>query len=57
MGPEGKQHGIVLYDKVPGGAGHVRELFDFGDKLFAEAEKVLFVDTVHHKVCESGCLQ
>jgi hypothetical protein len=57
VGPNGMEHGVVLYDNVPGGAGHVRELLDLGDRLLNEAEKVLFVDDTHHKLCESACLQ
>lgn len=52
-----RQQGVVIYDNVPGGAGHVRELFDLNRQwLETAASKVLWVNAEHHAHCESGCL-
>lgn len=48
--------GAVLYDSVPGGAGHVRELFARGSEWLTEALAVLFVNSSHHERCETACL-
>jgi hypothetical protein len=55
-GTAGSTNGVVLYDSVPGGAGHVLELKTLGDDLVRETIKVLYVDADHHARCESGCL-
>jgi Lhr-like helicase len=47
---------VVVYDNVPGGAGHVRELLDRGRNWLEEAERVLHVNAEHHARCESACL-
>ena len=53
----GRGQGVVIYDNVPGGAGHVRELFDLGREwLEAAAQNVLWIDEQHHERCETGCL-
>src|SRR5581483_10290082 len=46
----------VIYDNVPGGAGHVRELLDRGADWLREAERVLFVSDDHDRQCEAACL-
>lgn len=48
--------GAGLYDSVPGGAGHVRELFARGGEWLTEALNVLFVNQPHHERCETACL-
>jgi hypothetical protein len=48
--------GAVTYDNVPGGAGHVRELFDRKREWLKEALSVLFVDERHDARCETACL-
>jgi Lhr-like helicase len=48
--------GAVLYDNVPGGAGHVRELFARNREWLNEALSVLFVDERHDARCETACL-
>ena len=48
--------GAVLYDNVPGGAGHVRELFARNREWLNEALSVLFVDELHDARCETACL-
>jgi hypothetical protein len=55
-GSAGSTHGVVLYDNVSGGAGHVRELMVQGPELIRTARQVLFVDEEHHQRCETGCL-
>lgn len=56
-GDQGRAWGVVLYDNVPGGAGHVRELIDFDREWLDRAERVLFRDPEHHRRCESACLE
>lgn len=55
-GPAGTTRGAVIYDNVPGGAGHVRELMAQGTAWLNVARQVLFVDDDHDRRCESGCL-
>jgi len=55
-GEQGRGLGAVLYDNVPGGAGHVRELLALGRRWLEEARDVMFVSEQHHKTCETACL-
>ena len=55
-GPQGRARGVVLYDGVAGGAGHVRELLERGDELLQRAIDVLWVSEEHDARCISGCL-
>ena len=55
-GQGGKGFGIVLYDNVPGGAGHVRELLTGDGQLLDEVRDVLYVNDEHHRRCSSACL-
>ena len=48
--------GALLYDNVPGGAGHVRELLEYGRDWLDRTRKVLFVDAAHDQRCKSACL-
>jgi hypothetical protein len=48
--------GIVIYDNVPGGAGHVRELLERDRFWFERALEVLRGDDEHHARCETACL-
>jgi DEAD/DEAH box helicase domain-containing protein len=54
--------GVVLYDNVPGGAGHVGELFergregDRGRSWLEETRTMLRGDDTHHARCETACL-
>ncbi len=48
-GVSGQGWGALLYDNVPGGAGHVRELLEL-------TKEVLFVDAAHDQRCRSACL-
>ena len=52
----GSTCGIVIFDSVPGGAGHVTELLAFSNKWVEMVEEVLFVDESHHSNCVSACL-
>ncbi len=55
-GEGGRGLGAVLYDGVPGGAGHVRELLSLGRLWLEEARNVMFVNEQHNKTCETACL-
>lgn len=48
--------GAVLYDNVPGGAGHVRELLDQKEAWLGEARECMFINDEHHTKCEIACL-
>jgi DEAD/DEAH box helicase domain-containing protein len=50
------QFGIVLYDNVPGGAGHVFELLNIGRPWLEAACKQMFINAEHHRRCETACL-
>ncbi|MBP6824766.1 MAG: DUF1998 domain-containing protein, partial [Acidobacteria bacterium] len=49
-------YGTVLYDNVPGGAGHVHELLNIGRPWLKEAQEMLFINEDHHRRCETACL-
>lgn len=49
-------YSIVLFDNVPGGAGHVFELMQMGRAWLEAARKVLYVDDAHHARCQRACL-
>jgi hypothetical protein len=55
-GDYGDCYGVALYDNVPGGAGHVRELIDIGADWLALAKQVLYRDAEHHQRCKTACL-
>lgn len=55
-GEQGCALGAVIYDNVPGGAGHVRELLSLSRPWLEEARKVMFVDEQHDATCETACL-
>ncbi len=55
-GDRGRGYGAVLYDNVPGGAGHVRELLALGRQWLEEARNVMFVNEEHNQTCETACL-
>lgn len=52
-----RSKGIVIHDDVPGGAGHVRELLDFGRAWLEEAVNILYVNEEHDKRCNNACLE
>ena len=55
-GESGRGLGTLLYDNVPGGAGHVRELLLRGRNWLELARNVLFVSPTHDQRCKSACL-
>ncbi|MDB6146539.1 MAG: box helicase [Spartobacteria bacterium] len=55
-GDGGRGLGVALYDNVPGGAGHVRELMELGRRWLEEARQVLYVDAEHNERCDRMCL-
>ena len=55
-GYKGTGYGALLYDDVPGGAGHVRELLDMGREWLEEAKECLWVNEAHHDRCRTACL-
>lgn len=56
-GNDGSEWGVVLYDNVPGGAGHVRQLMECPNEWLAQAREVLHVSEAHHRRCETACLE
>ena len=55
-GQNGTAWGAVLYDNVPGGAGHVQELLTAGRPWLEEARAALWINETHDRLCEDGCL-
>lgn len=49
-------YGIILYDNVPGGAGHVLELLELGSKWLDQTEQLLYVSSEHDNRCDTACL-
>jgi len=49
----GRGLGAVLYDDVPGGAGHVLELMALGREWLEEAYKIMYVNRQHEETCET----
>ena len=52
----GQGLGALLYDNVPGGAGHVRELLAIGREWLNRARYYLWIDERHDQRCRSACL-
>jgi hypothetical protein len=48
---------ILLYDTVPGGAGHCFELLRLGGEWLKKAREVLWVSDSHDNACERACLE
>ena len=57
-GEQGQHQGIILFDNVPGGAGHVMEVFRQreGRDFLEGAEQILRVNEVHDRDCMAACL-
>ena len=55
-GDRGTGYGVMLYDDVPGGAGHVRELLDVGREWLEEARERLWGNEAHDQRCKTACL-
>jgi hypothetical protein len=49
--------GIVLFDNVPGGAGHVRELMEMGRPWLEAAAATLRGSPEHDARCHKACLE
>ena len=49
--------GILLYDTIPGGAGHCFELFNLGRPWLVEARGILRGTKLHDSVCRRACLE
>lgn len=56
VGQRAKEWGAVLYDNVPGGAGHVLELLKAERTWLERTQEVLFLSETHHRRCETACL-
>jgi DEAD/DEAH box helicase domain-containing protein len=54
--PVERDHSIVVYDDVPGGAGHVLELMRIGRPWLVEAQQALYVNEDHNDRCDRACL-
>ena len=52
----GPHCGLVLFDSMPGGAGHVAELLESASDWIGKLTDVLFVNDAHHQRCVSACL-
>jgi len=48
---------ILLYDTVPGGAGHSFELLNLGASWLNEARNILRGSASHDEVCRRACLE
>ncbi len=53
--PQSQGDAPMLYDAVPGGAGHVLELMQKGAEWLREAHSLLYRDEDHHQNCETAC--
>jgi hypothetical protein len=49
--------GILLYDTIPGGAGHCFELFKLGRPWLVEARRILRGTPAHDAACGRACLE
>jgi hypothetical protein len=49
--------GILLYDTIPGGAGHCFELFKLGRPWLLEARRILCGTPSHDAACGRACLE
>jgi DEAD/DEAH box helicase domain-containing protein len=49
--------GILLYDTVPGGAGHCLELLNLGRPWLEVAHKILVGSPAHNAICRRACLE
>jgi hypothetical protein len=49
--------GILLYDTIPGGAGHCFELFKLGQEWLKEGHNILRGTKLHDSVCRRACLE
>ncbi len=54
--PKGAHPTAVVYDNVPGGAGHVLELLQDSERWLKLAADVLHGSEKHHETCETACM-
>lgn len=54
--PRGTYPTVVIYDNVPGGAGHVLELLRDSETWVKLAADVLHGSERHHATCETACM-
>ncbi len=54
--PKGAHPAAVVYDNVPGGAGHVLELLQDSERWLKLAADVLHGSDKHHASCETACM-
>ena len=47
---------ILIYDTVPGGAGHCLELMERGRDWLEEARRILGGSDEHQRTCQKACL-
>lgn len=52
----GDHCGLVIFDSMPGGAGHVAALLDTADEWVRFVGDALFVSEEHHQRCVAACL-
>jgi hypothetical protein len=48
--------GLVLFDTMPGGAGHVGALIEAASDWLDKLSDILFINQAHHQRCISACL-
>lgn len=56
VGAQANEWGLALYDNVPGGAGHVRELLELKQDWLEQTRAALFLNPAHNAHCETACL-
>ena len=52
----GPHCGLVLFDSMPGGAGHVAELLELARGWIDCLTNILFINEAHHQRCITACL-
>jgi DEAD/DEAH box helicase domain-containing protein len=55
-GREENKTSILLYDTVPGGAGHCLELMERGREWLAKARDILHGSDEHNRTCRKACM-
>lgn len=55
-GDNGSGLGVLLYDDIPGGCGHVRDLMTNAGEWLLKAKELLYGNADHHNSCLHGCI-
>jgi hypothetical protein len=55
-GTNGQTAAPLLYDNVPGGVGHVKELAQMRTTWFQDARELLHGGKAHHERCDRACI-